>query len=286
LNDKIKIALVVASTLIGAYGSVATVVDFIANGKLSTLWISLGFVFSAPPLTVLVMIGIRTADSIEWNRFRIVVLISAIIAVLAVISLLVVAIAARPSGGENLSSVAPSATTGGPVTPPATTEVPKRGPDSDCLPGAAAASVINLVGDSYPISAGPAAYNAAITANRKVEVEAAGELRGRVPDGKKVVALRWSDPQTTDSTPKHGAGDGYYRPIKTFAYSPGDHCWHQAPLESGYPGIKGITYRIYLALIDESRDGEFISKNMLGDDDLGQLGITRIAYFEIKTGSL
>ncbi len=70
------------------------------------------------------------------------------------------------------------------------------------------------------------------------------------------------------------------------SYSPGDHCWHHAPLESGYPDIKGITYRIYLALIDESRNGEFISKNMLGENDLGQLEIIRIAYFEIKTGSL
>jgi hypothetical protein len=77
--------LIVLATVVGAFGVVAQVVDYLATGKLSIRLIGIALIFSAVPIVVIVVIMVRQGKGsiFSWNSFRVVAASSATVATLA-----------------------------------------------------------------------------------------------------------------------------------------------------------------------------------------------------------
>ena len=287
MGERTKSVLIATSTAIGLFASVVQVVDFVLEGKLNPLLVSLGLIFAGPPIVVLVLLAIHSKGTITWNFFRTTALTCSVVASLSIVVLVFVLVVQSTSQRTRPNATPVSPTIGGQpaiaVAPP--TNAPGSEPQPNCPPpGRTQASVVDLRESSrYGITAGPAEYTAQLTSHG-MTLEASGQVRGRLPAGKKIVALRWADKSSVDSLGQRG--DGLYRPLDTLTYSLTTGCWHLPLRESGYAGLKGLTYRIYLGVLDEPRADEILRAKTLNDADLRSNGLSTTEYFEVPTGSL
>jgi hypothetical protein len=118
MGDKLKIGLVIASTLIGAYGSIVQVIDFVSTGKLNALLISLGFLFLAPPLIAFVILTVNAIGSTpSWNPVNTTIAVTAFLSLIGVVALLFVVI--KAPAPMDPPPPPPAPTTTSPTSPPA-----------------------------------------------------------------------------------------------------------------------------------------------------------------------
>jgi hypothetical protein len=189
------------------------------------------------------------------------------------VALVVLAIVIRPGGKDRPGGTATSAPAlpGGAGCP--SPALPTQGPVT-AEDGATRAG-ISISGFSY-------AYTPAYSPS----VELGGGLSRHLRGGEHLFVLDWSDPATTDSTPKRNPGNGRYYPSPELRLTD-QNCFSYPRHEMGYGGFTGMRVRSYVVLVGDDVAGAFEREGLARDGytllELAQRNVVSLGFLTIQT---
>jgi hypothetical protein len=123
-------------------------------------------------------------------------------------------------------------------------------------------------------------------------IELSAQIEGSIPPGAQLAMLYWTDPTSFDSAlngPNRGNGLYYRRELEIGEA----RCALLGPSRIAYPRANGLDFRFFFTLVPdasvakverlETQRQPSDSGSFLDREDLHDLGLQRLAYFEIKT---
>jgi hypothetical protein len=117
-------------------------------------------------------------------------------------------------------------------------------------------------------------------------VELGGGLSRHLRGGEHLFVLDWSDPATTDSTPKHNPGNGRYYPSPELRLTD-QNCFSYPRHEMGYGGFTGMRVRSYVVLVGDDVIATFERDGLAMDGytplELAQRNVVSLGYLTIQT---